>query len=166
MDVLSPPALEAPTIEAALLEPIHPPEQHQGAPPSLEIHEQGSQEDQVDISDHLTNAYTNPSPLPRPLPIDQASLRRPATIVYSRSKPFIYHKKALKQIGDKFNLGEHASDDSDTEAELETAIVKVEPGANGSNYPTGYPVPLSTLTPSPHPSVPRAGQAIPSASYE
>ena len=93
--------------------------------PSTIVLDQGNPAERVDIPELLTDTEVTPQPSPRlPSPI-QGPPSPPPPTVHIRSKPIKFHKDALKRIEEEFGLESEASDDSEAEDELETAVTEV-----------------------------------------
>jgi hypothetical protein len=88
--------------------------------------EHGDRDERVNIPDQLIGAEETPQPsrgLPMPV---QVLPSQPTHTVHTRPKPFKYHKDALKKLEEDYNLEVQASDDSDADEELGTAIDEVK----------------------------------------
>ena len=102
--------------------PTSPAPPHHEVPASSGLAILEHQAEHVDIPDHLTDVEATPPASPRfPLAVSAAP-SQPTPTVQIRTKPFRYHKESLKRIEAEFNLEDPASDESEAEEELNTAI--------------------------------------------
>lgn len=100
--------------------------QGSGAPhhatPAAVLHDPS---EHVDIPEHLTDIEETSQISPRlhASPLGQPTLH--SNPVNSRPQSIKFHKDALKRIEEEYDLEEQASDDSEAEGELATAIAQV-----------------------------------------
>ena len=99
------------------------PRSFQTAPEAKEYHDPPKR---VDIPDQFRDIENPPQQSPRRPPNTPKEPRLPKPTVNPRPQPFKIHKDASKKIEEEYSLEVQASDDSDAEEELGTAINQVK----------------------------------------
>ena len=95
----------------------------QPGPVAPDVHDPA---ERVDIPDQITDTEDTPQPSPHHVAVVAEAPSQPLPSVNSRPKPIKFHKDALKKLEEEYNLEVPASDDSDAEDDLQTAIFQVK----------------------------------------